>query len=275
MNGRILILGAGGMLGHKLIDVLSPKFDVFGINHYGSGLMIDTIRTLKPTFVINATGFVKQRPGFDRNLDLAIDINSMFPHALSRICGSLDIRLIQFSSDCVFSGKTGNYTEGDKPDPEDKYGLMKLLGEVEGNNVITLRTSFIGWEIGNFNGLLSWFAKQRSKQIHGYRMAIYSGFSTSVIASLVVDIMENHADLHGIYHVSNLPISKFELLSTLRDLLKWDIEIVPDDSLICDRSLNADRFNSAMDWTPPSWDNVLSGLAEEWPRYKEYYYGLK
>jgi dTDP-4-dehydrorhamnose reductase len=188
------------------------------------------------------------------------------------LCAERGIRVIQISTDCVFSGLRGNYSEIDVPDPVDLYGRTKLLGELNRPSCLTLRTSIIGWQLNTFSGLLSWFALQRNRHMKGYRKATYSGFSTTVLAQLVGDILQTRPDLNGIYQVASEPISKFDLLVRLRDLLGWnDIMIDPDDQFFCDRSLSGSRFATATGWRSPSWEVMLQGLASEWLQYQNLY----
>jgi dTDP-4-dehydrorhamnose reductase len=224
-----------------------------------------------PDVVVNCVGIVKQRDEAKQALP-SIHINALFPHQLADLCAELKARLFQISTDCVFSGFRGNYTEIDVPDPVDLYGRTKLIGELDRPNCLTLRTSIIGWQLNTFSSLLSWFALQRNKHIKGYKRAIYSGFSTSVLAQLVGDITETRPDLHGLYQVASEPISKYELLMRLRDLMGWqDIIIDADDQFFCDRSLLGNRFTATTGWRAPTWDVMLQGLAAEWPQYASFY----
>ncbi len=291
---RILILGAGGMLGHQLCRSLNSRMDVFGtvrldIKEYASlnilpekqligNMNIDhltglkkNIDLVKPDAIVNCIGIVKQRDEAKKAAP-SIQVNALFPHQLADLCAEHGVRVIQLSTDCVFSGIRGNYSEIDIPDPVDLYGRTKLLGELNRPGCLTLRTSIIGWQLNTFSSLLSWFALQRGKNIKGYHKAIYSGFSTTVIAQLIGDILLTRPDLSGLYQVASEPISKFDLLLQLRDRLGWkDIAINPDDQFFCDRSLSGARFSRATGWRPPTWDAMLDGLAMEWPGYEEYY----
>jgi dTDP-4-dehydrorhamnose reductase len=131
-----------------------------------------------------------------------------------------------------------------------------------------LRTSIIGWELKRRGGLLEWFAAQRGRAIKGYRGAIYTGLSTAALAGLIGDLLENHPDLSGLYHVASRPITKYELLVRLRKALGWhDITVEPYDEPHCDRSLQSARFESATHWLPPAWDEMIADLAAEWPMY--------
>ena len=222
----------------------------------------------KPDAVVNCIGIVKQRDEAKAAIP-SIRVNALFPHQLADLCQAQGARLIHLSTDCVFSGNRGHYTEDDLPDPVDLYGRTKLLGELDRPGCLTLRTSIVGWELKHRAGLLEWFASQRGQTIKGYRNAIYSGVSTVVLARLIGDLLENHPALSGIYHVASQPIAKYDLLVRLRDALGWyDITIKPDDAFQCDRSLVGARFEAATSWQAPDWDEMIAGLAAEWPTYE-------
>ena len=291
---RVLILGASGMLGHQLCRLLNGRMEVFGtvrldakqyetlnilpekqlignmdITHPAS--VKKELEPVKPDVVVNGIGIVKQRDEAKQAVP-SIQVNALFPHQLADLCAERGIRVIQVSTDCVFSGFRGNYSEIDVPDPVDLYGRTKLLGELNLPGCLTLRTSIVGWQLNTFSSLLSWFALQRGKRIKGYHKAIYSGFSTAVFAQLIGDILQTRPDLSGLYQVASEPISKFDLLVQLRDRLGWkDIVIDPDDQFFCDRSLSGARFSTATGWRPPTWEAMLDGLSAEWPRYANLY----
>jgi len=290
----VLILGAGGMLGHQLCVTLAGRVDLWGtfrhdpVKRDGSDVLpkervirqyeaLDIARTreildtIKPDAVINALGIVKQRDEAKQAVP-SIQVNALFPHQLADMCVERGIRVIQISTDCVFSGMRGNYSEDDIPDPIDLYGRTKLLGELHRPGCLTIRTSIIGWQLNTFTSLLSWFALQRGKSVKGYRRAIYSGISTRVLSELIGDVITNHADLYGLYQVASAPISKYDLLVQLRDALEWnDIAVEPEEKFFCDRSLNGQRFIAATGWHAPDWTTMIAGLASEWPMYEKYY----
>ena len=291
---RILILGANGMLGHKAYHLLKTRFEIFttfrsrydlwishpafadmdhthtqdGVNASDLDSMAKVIAEVQPQVVINCIGIVKQRDEAKAAIP-SIRVNALFPHQLADLCQAQGARLIHLSTDCVFSGNRGHYTEDDLPDPVDLYGRTKLLGELDPPGCLTLRTSIIGWELKHRAGLLEWFASQRGQTIKGYRNAIYSGVSTVVLARLIGDLLVNNPALSGIYHVASQPIAKYDLLVRLRDALGWyDITIKPDDAFQCDRSLVGARFEAATSWQAPDWDEMIAGLAAEWPTYE-------
>jgi dTDP-4-dehydrorhamnose reductase len=291
---KLLILGAAGMLGHRMCRLLADRFEIWGTFHTNassyarfnllpdecvidnvSAQDFDSVRAVvekvKPDVVVNCIGIVKQRDEAKQAVP-SIYVNALFPHQLADLCEERGIRVFQISTDCVFSGSRGKYTEIDVPDPVDLYGRTKLLGELNRPNCLTLRTSIIGWQINTYSSLLGWFASQRGKRIKGYHRAIYSGFSTSVLAQLIGDLIATRPDLHGLYQVASEPIAKYDLLVKLRDILGWkDITIDGDDQFFCDRSLMAARFTTTTGWTPPSWDSMLEGLASEWSEYASEY----
>lgn len=255
-----LILGASGMLGSQLFESLGPNvqamsgYDVRNWDIFESLLIKSNANT-----IINAIGRIKQR---DLNEDVAklIEINSLFPHRLAEHCRKFDRRLVHFSTDCVFSGRTGNYSETDLPDPVDLYGQSKWLGDVTGPNVFTLRTSFIGLEPNRKASLIEWFLAQ-TQPISGYTQAIYSGFTTLEMVRIVALVLSAPKELAGLYHVSSSPISKYDLLVSLRDALGSELSISRYADFSCNRSLNGDKFNRAFGYTPPTWSAMIQELA--------------
>lgn len=290
---KVLVLGGSGMLGHQLCRIFSKKQEVWATFHnqpdgfakddiLPTGRMIGgldavdwprflaALKAARPDALVNAIGIVKQRDEAKQAV-LSIEVNALFPHRLAEACQEIGARLIQISTDCVFSGFKGEYSEIDLPDPVDLYGRTKLLGEVNREGCLTLRTSIIGWELHRRSGLLEWFASQRGKTIRGYDRAIYSGVSTGVLSRLIGDIIGTKPELSGLYHVAGEPISKYDLLSRLRDRLGWtDIRIEKDEVFHCDRSLNGRTFETITGWKAPSWDEMVDELARQWPIYEEW-----
>lgn len=286
---KILILGASGMLGHKLLQQLAPKFDVQGTlrstphayaNHPVLGQtpllggvlaedfdsIINALALARPEVVINAIGLIKQLPGAKDPLP-SIALNSLFPQRLAKLCQASGVRMIHLSTDCVFSGKKGQYTEDDPTDAEDLYGRTKLLGEVVLPNCLTLRTSIIGRELATTSGLIEWFLSQRKggggQTVNGYAKAIYSGFTTLALADIISHVLSDHPSLSGLWQVSSEPISKFDLLQLVNQQLKLGINIKRDETFICDRSLRSDRFRRATGYVPPSWPAMIQALAAD------------
>ena len=282
---RLLILGGSGMLGHQLWRGLHAQHDTWvtlrrPVADFAAHNLFDEAKAIqfdditddtaleralgqaKPEAVINCVGLIKQR---DEASDeaLTLRVNAEFPHRLAKRCGEAGARLIHFSTDCIFAGTKGNYTESDPSDATDLYGQSKHQGEVADAHSVTLRTSVIGHELGTNLAFLDWFLSQRFQAINGYTKAIYSGFTTLEMARIVDRILTQHTDLSGVWHVASEPISKFGLLQLCREKLGWEGVIEPNDEFVCDRSLNADRFNQATGYTPPSWEAMISELAQQ------------
>jgi dTDP-4-dehydrorhamnose reductase len=280
MRPEILILGGDGMLGHKIVQRLrstAPTLSTIrgksdaseiigGVDLMDFPAVQKLLGELRPSFLINCAGIVKQRPEASGAI-ASITINALLPHRLAEWCSSWGGRLIHFSTDCVFSGSRGNYTEEDSSDATDLYGRSKFLGEVHissgAPNALTLRTSMIGRELKRHTSLLDWFLAQNHRTVRGFRRVIYSGVTTNHLAALVEHIIDRHARLTGLYQVAAAPISKYDLLVALREAYRLDIEIVPDDNEICDRSMKGDKLRQAIGYQAPAWPDLLAQLAQE------------
>ena len=186
----------------------------------------------------------------------AVPINTLLPHKLARLCQLSGARLVHMSTDCVFSGNKGGYCESDAPDANDLYGRSKYLGEVDYPHAITLRTSIIGQELHSTHGLIDWFLSQQGK-CNGYTRAIFSGVPTFILAQIIRDIVIPNLKLHGIYHVAARPISKYDLLKLVAQVYDKSIEIIADDRLVIDRSLNADKFREETGYVTPEWEEMI------------------
>jgi dTDP-4-dehydrorhamnose reductase len=186
----------------------------------------------------------------------SIEVYSMLPRRLSHLCRLSGSRLVQISSDGVFSGARGGYSEDDLPDATDIYGISKLLGEITEPHAITLRTSIIGHELQSRGGLLEWFLSQQG-QCRCYTRAIFSGFPTIVLADLVRDVVIPRPNLHGVYHLATQPISKFDLLSMVAARYGKNIELIPDHRENPDRTLVAARFEKATGYVAPDWPTLV------------------
>jgi len=246
-----------------------PTYQALQLFHPGNAYagidirLIDGVRDVlddfRPDAVVNAVGLVKQRPDADNAID-SIEINALFPHRLAALCAEFDVRLLHMSTDCVFSGRVGNYREDDTPDALDLYGRSKLLGELSKPHCLTLRTSIIGRELSRYSGLLEWFLAQKGS-VKGFRQAIFSGFTTIELARIIERLLADYPRAAGLYHVSSEPIAKYDLLALLRKALGIAIDIVPDDGLRIDRSLDSSRFRSEFDYRPPTWEQMADELA--------------
>jgi dTDP-4-dehydrorhamnose reductase len=289
---KLLILGGNGMLGHKLVQVLQGKFDVWttlredfdryekfgiferektvcGVDAEKFETVKNAIEFSKPDAIINAIGVIKQLPS-SKDVVKTLTINSIFPHLVAETAQKVNAKFIEISTDCVFSGKKGDYTESDLPDAGDLYGKSKNLGEVTGENCLTLRTSIIGRELLTANSLVDWFLSNRGKFVKGYKNAIYSGFPTIVLAEIIADLLVNHPKLSGLYHVSSKPINKYDLLCLIRDAYNANIEIELFEDFATDKSLNSDKFRVETNFMPKTWQEMTAQMANDKTPYDEW-----
>jgi len=223
--------------------------------------LVNVMRKIRPNVVVNCVGLIKQLKSSEDPLN-AIPINSLLPHRLANLCDLIGSRLIHISTDCVFSGSRGSYTELDMPDAIDLYGRSKYLGEIsDRENVVTLRTSIIGHELTSNLSLVDWFLSQEGV-VNGFRRAIYSGLPTVELARVIDEFVLPHISLHGLYHISANPINKYELLKLIRDVYKKSIEIVPDDTFQIDRSLSGGKFQAKTGYIAPYWEELIRKMYE-------------
>lgn len=276
---RILVLGANGLLGNAMIRVLSENTAwqvngtvraessrrlfsgdfagriISGIDVEQHDSLIQAFVQMRPDVVINCVGLIKQLAGADSPMQ-AISINALLPHRLAALCELMGARLVHIGTDCVFAGDKGGYLESDPSDAKDLYGRSKFLGEVAYPHTVTLRTSIIGHELQSANSLVAWFLSQQGK-CNGFTRAIFSGLPTVVLAQIVRDVVIPRTDLSGVYHIAAQPISKYDLLRLIATVYGKRIEIIPDDRLVIDRSLNAERFRKATGYAVPSWPELI------------------
>ena len=279
---KVLVLGVTGMLGNAMFRVLSEQSDlhVFGSARNASasryfpeqwqpnilgGVDVENHDSLvrlfgevRPDVVINCGGLVKQLADADDPLQ-AIPINALLPHRLAALCRAGGARFIHISTDCVFSGTKGGYLESDFADADDLYGRSKFLGEVAYPHSITLRTSIIGHELSGARSLVNWFLAQQGT-IKGFTRAVFSGQPTVVLAGVVRDHVLPRPDLSGLYHVAAAPINKHDLLRLVAQIYRKDIEIVTDERLVIDRSLDASRFREVTGYLAPSWEEMIQSM---------------
>jgi dTDP-4-dehydrorhamnose reductase len=279
---RVLVLGASGMIGSTTFRVLSERHDwvVYGsvrsetakqffpaqlaerllanvdVTNYDA--LVDVFARIRPEVVINCVGATKHKTDGNDPL-MAIPLNALLPHRLARLCDAANARLVHVSTDCVFSGKQGNYTEEDLPDTDDVYGRSKALGEADYPNAITLRTSTIGHELQSSYGLLDWFLTQQGS-CKGFKRAIFSGLSSMEFARVIRDIVILQPSLHGLYHVAGPTIAKYDLLKLVAKVYGKAIEIIPEHEFVIDRSLNADRFHAATGYQSPEWSELIESM---------------
>jgi len=224
--------------------------------------VVSAVAVARPTAIVNAIGIVKQRPTAKECIP-SLEVNALFPHRLSEVSKAVGARLIHLSTDCVFAGTKGQYTEQDVADATDLYGRSKLLGELHEPHCLTLRTSIIGIELYRKQSLIEWFLAQR-KPIVGFRKAIFSGLTTAEMARAIEHMLESAPEVSGLWHLSSTPIDKYDLLTRLQARVHVEgVEIRPDDQFDCDRSLDCSALMKRIGYRPPSWDAMLNELAAE------------
>ena len=283
---RVLVLGATGMLGSTVFRFFSSdeNYDTYGTLRSTAGLenflpklcdnlitnirfdseadLISLFTQIKPDVVINCVGIIKQKPAAYDYLE-SLNINATLPHRLKKYCALINARLIHFSTDCVFSGQKGNYTETDFADASDLYGRTKYLGEVFGDGALTLRTSIIGHELISSKSLIDWFLSQ-SGTINGFKKAIFSGLPTIEVARVLQKFVLPNHNLSGLYHLSVEPINKYELLNLVSAVYHKQIQIRPDENLVIDRSLNSNRFQLETGFVARPWPELIKDMYEDY-----------
>jgi dTDP-4-dehydrorhamnose reductase len=277
---NILVLGATGLLGNAMFRSMSKlagarvtgsirreearalflpehaaHLAVIG-NAEDPAVLARLFDAVAPDVVINCIAVGRPAPADPMR---SIQVYSVLPQRLSHLCRRSGARLVQISSDGVFSGSRGSYSEDDVPDADDVYGVSKLLGEIAEPHAVTLRTSIIGHELQSGSGLLEWFLAQR-EQCRCYTRAIFSGFPTIVLADVVRDVVLPRPELSGIYHLATKPISKFDLLQLVAKRYGKAIELIADDRDSPDRSLVADRFTRATGYVAPDWPELVDAM---------------
>jgi dTDP-4-dehydrorhamnose reductase len=285
---KILILGVTGLIGSTLSKtlVLDEKIEVFGstsrmkfdaalvglrdeqiyknINITNIDCVIELLEKVKPSIVINCAGITKHlREASDPIV--VLPINSIFPHRLGMLCSLMGVRLIQISSDCVFSGDSGCYSEESITDARDLYGRSKALGEViNQKNCVTLRTSTIGHEIETEYGLLEWFLNQKN-ECNGFSRAVFSGLTTLELARVIKNYVIPNLKISGLYNIAAEPITKYDLLCLLSSIYRKDVNIVRNEEFIIDRSLSPNKFLKLTGYIAPSWINMIGDMYDARP----------
>ena len=279
------------MLGHKLVQVFSDRFETFctvrgtfsEVQRYGIFALDRTIENVNaldfssvesaieitdPDVIVNAIGIIKQLPS-SKDVVQTLKINSIFPHLVGELARERGFRFITLGTDCVFRGDKGNYSESDVPDAIDLYGRSKQYGEVSEKNCLTLRTSIIGRELTTSHSLIDWFLSQPGP-VKGYSHAIFSGFPTVLLAELIANVIEEYPDLHGLFQVSSEPISKLSLLRLVKDKLGLPIEIVDHPDFRLNRSLDSSAFRSVTGFHPLPWAEMVDTMFSDPTPYDEW-----
>lgn len=256
---KVLILGANGMLGSMVYDYLSKqtdfdlratvrnknnldKQDDFFLFDASTDKLENIFAKFKPDYIINCIGIINKYCQDDDAIGVAraIKVNALFPYVLAQAAKSIDARVIQIATDCVFSGRDGHYTESASHDALDAYGKSKSLGEVRLDNILHIRCSIIGPEIEHKVSLLEWFLKQESGQtINGFANHKWNGVTTLQFAQLCQQIIDNGNNnfdslikTNWVYHyVPNTAVSKYELLNIFNKVFVKNQKITKIDQV--------------------------------------------
>ena len=273
------------MIGHQLTRSLVNEHEVWGTASGESGHVVhftgierdrvfggfdaldkshlsNVLALANPALVVNAIGLVKQSELIS-NGSLTVAMNVTLPRTIARLAAQRGARFIHLSTDCVFSGDKGMYTEFDKPDADDDYGRSKAQGENELGEALVIRTSAIGREIRHFHGLVEWLLRQPSGQVPGFSNAYWSGLPTVTFARLVGELIETAPSLTGTYHLASNRINKFELLQWINEALGSPWSILPVAEPALDRSLDGSRLVEASGIQIPEWPDLVNVLIRD------------
>ncbi|MCR4924826.1 MAG: SDR family oxidoreductase [Clostridiales bacterium] len=274
-NKKVVVLGATGMAGHVVYMYLAEtdKYDVVTVCHSGKigakNYELDVYNTEelarilfleKPDVVINCIGVLIA--GARNNPSNAIYVNAYFPHVLSKSLHSIlpNSKVIQISTDCVFSGNEGGYKDSDVKNALDTYGMTKNLGELINDRDLTLRTSIIGPELKrNGEGLMHWvFSQKTVGELNGWQKSFWGGVTTLELAKVMDAVIDSN--LTGLYQISNNEaISKYDLVSLIVKEFELPIKVNAIEGNVCDKSI----FNSIradFSYNVPSYKDMISEI---------------
>ncbi|MCF6136891.1 dTDP-4-dehydrorhamnose reductase family protein [Pseudalkalibacillus berkeleyi] len=268
---KVLILGGKGMLGHVMVHYFQ-QFQEYDVQYThrdkneSNGIFLDVldfddvrslISTYKPDYLINCVGILNEHA--TENPHEAIKVNTLLPHILRYELSKFGGKLVHISTDCVFEGDKGKYTESDKPDGKSVYAMTKSLGEVIDEPHLTVRTSIIGPELKEGIGLYHWFMKQTGK-VNGYVNVLWNGVTTLELSKVVKYLIENNGS--GLFHLTAPErVSKYTLLKKIQNVFeKEDVTVIPYEDVICDRTLVNTRED--IEYTVCSYDEMLNELKQ-------------
>jgi dTDP-4-dehydrorhamnose reductase len=286
---KVLVTGIDGMIGHKIAQSLSENFTILGLTRkkikprnlglnkcqlithdFLTDNIFNLLDNVKPDIIINCAGITIRR-GINDNKDNTILLNSNLPHLLNDWVEINKKKLIHFSSDCVFSGKKGNYFDYSTPDANDLYGLSKSRGEVKSDKTLTIRCSIIGREIFNHTELFEWLYSMKNKKIEGYKNVIYSGVTSIWMGKTINHIIKNKIDLNGIYNISSIPISKYDLLVKLSETFNLNVDISLSSNIKSNKVLISKKFTEITGINPPIWNDLIVDFKADSDKFSTIY----
>lgn len=242
---KLVVIGANGMLGYAVSRYFgSQGYQVEALSRREFDIYRDPIERLAEAIrgrdiVINCAGVIKQRIS-DYSVEEVLKVNAIFPVNLARLCDRLGILCFHVTTDCVYSGKKGQYSESDFFDADDVYGMSKNAGDT--NGCMTLRTSIIGEEKEHFKSLLSWVKSQRGQTVNGYADHLWNGVTTVCLAEVIGKIIDQGLHEKGIFHIhTKQTLSKFDITSLINDVYGLGITVKKfHTGAPCDRSLKSE-----------------------------------
>lgn len=272
MKKKIILIGSSGMLGHILAKYLKLKKkhvieisrkkklsrlkNKYYFQNFESPKLFELIKNLKPTHVINCAGMINHRIR-KKNLNDVFYINSIFPSTLSLMSDKLNYSFIHISTDCVFDGKQGNYTEKDITNGNDHYARSKILGEYITTNSSVIRTSIIGHELSRKLGLLEWLLSSKNK-VKGFKNVFFSGLTTLELSKVIYNYFVMKSLFKGkIIHVSGKKISKYNLIKLIDKIYKKKLIINSHYSKKIDKSLNSTYFRRNSGYKMKHWSQLI------------------
>lgn len=240
----VSVLGSKGMLGYAISEYFKEKgYQVNQIDRVQFDPLINPIKDLEEkltgsNFVVNCIGIIKPRIA-NMKIEDVFMVNGTFPKNLAKLANKLNIPCFHVTTDCVYSGSQGKYSEDDYFDIDDTYGLSKNAGE--STDCMTLRTSIIGEELNNKYSLLEWAKSQKGKNVTGFNNHLWNGVTTLYLAEIIEKIMQENKYAKGIYHLySPTPVTKYELLNIINDSYNLSLQIAKSDAPVkVDRTLSS------------------------------------
>ena len=280
---KIVVLGVSGLIGRYVFSELSSSFDVIGTTTKNYNDISETkffsknknilydfkilnyescfkkLEEIQPKYILNCIGITKRKIN-DNILDV-LEVNSVFPHKLARWSQNFNIKIIHFSTDCVFDGNKGYYSDLDIPNAKDLYGKSKGLGEIIYDNALTIRSSFIGFEQFDKTELLEWVLSQNNKSIFGYKKTMYSGVSALFLAQFVKKIILEKININGLFNLApKKPISKYDLIKLIILEFNLNINLIPEKEKIHNPTLNGEELRKKIDFKIPNWTEMIKDL---------------
>tara|TARA_B100001057_G_scaffold499798_1_gene611838 strand:- start:4783 stop:5652 length:870 start_codon:yes stop_codon:yes gene_type:complete len=286
---KVLVLGIDGMIGHKIAQSIQNNYELFGTSrkdlkkqdiglHQGKIVKHDflknnlesLLKNVSPSIIINCVGITPRR-GLNKSIINSELLNSKLPHFLDNWSKSNNSKLIHFSTDCVYSGDKGDYSEDSNTDAKDTYGITKAKGEINNDYSLTLRSSMIGREVFNYTELFEWLYSMKNKRIQGYSKAIYSGITTVRMGKIINLILQDGLSLSGIMNISSKPISKFDLLKKLSEAFNLNVDIEENSNISSNKVLNSKKFTEITGIKMPNWNELISEFKEDSSSYTSLY----